>query len=285
MLVLKLLRRALWSRWAALAALVLACWQGWGVVRPKPWPTDDLQRAAIEDVCWQAAEAVPTELPGIKDLAVMRLAGYDHDGYITARLAECLHRIGRYPVLHETLSGNIKKELGVGEVPVATATEAVAAAKSLGVAGVVFGRVEENRRDRDSASVRVDLKVARIDTGEQVFARSLTARQPPPATTASEGVSASGILSGIRPFAVWAVIMLLLPILLVPIIRQMLEKESNTVNLALLLALTLVDVLVACLLLGNPLAGWIPGLLLLGALAVAGPYNYWLCSLLEKTAR
>ena len=282
--LLKIARRILLSRWAIAAGLIAALWQGWTVIRPTPWPTDQFQQAAIDELCWQAAESVPDGLPGIKSLAVLRLAGYDHDGRITSRLAECLHRLGRYEVQHQTWSGNVRKELGIAEAFVSSLEDAVAQGRGLGVGGVIFGSVRENRRDRDSASVRLDFQIAQVATGQEVLARTIQTRYPDLAASQPAARSLATVLAVLKPVAVWVIVVLLLPILLVPAIRELLKKDSNAVNFGMLAVLTLVDLLVACLLIEGTIAGWVPIVFLLGALVLSGLYNYWLCSLVERTS-
>lgn len=275
-------RSILFSKWMLLAGLVAVAWQGWQVVRPKPWAPNELQQAAAERVCWQAAEAIPAGLPDIEKIAVVRLGGRDVNGYISKKLAECMHQLGRYEVLHETFIGKLMRELGIDEHPVTRLDEAVKAGKQMGVSGVVFGNVPEFTSDQHSASVRLNLRVANVKTGEAVFADSFAQREPP-SPASLEGIRHSVLATAvIQRVIIWLAFAVLLPLVLVSFIKHLLTKESNAVNFAMLAGLTLADLAVAFLLCGLVVLTWLPGLAIVAAAVAGGAYNYWVCSRLEE---
>lgn len=315
--MLGLLRRILFSKWMLLLGLVITLWHAWTVVRPKPWAPSDLQKMAAENVCWKAAKSIPENLPGLRKLAVLRLAGRDTDGFVTRELAARIQRLGHYDVLHQTLLGNAMKELGIPESSVDTLSDAVSKGRKLGVSGVVFGEVEKFSSDEKSATVHLKITVARSDLDpeklqqpnptfpkdRQPFTKSfrlsvnvdteddkaeeqdgvdIFAQAPP------TPVSGAGLTHAIRStptptrFILWFAFALFLPLLCIPAIKHFLEQESNAVNFAILAALTVADLAVAYVLLGLATLTWLPVLLLVGALAAGGAYNVWLCSTVEK---
>jgi len=280
--VLTILRKLLFSKWTILIGLAVVAWQGWTLLRPKPWEPDELQKGAAENVCRTIAAAIPAKLPGIKSLAVVRLAGGDTDGFVSTKLAECLHRAGNYQVLRETFLKNLMKELKIDETPVATLEAAVAAGKKMGVDGVVFGEVTRFASDEVSANISMDLRVAKVATGEAVFVQSFDQREPPsPASVAgmSRSIRAASV---IKRILIWLAAAALLPLLLIPMLKHFLEQESNAVNLAMLVALSLFDLALAFVLCGFIIFGWIPGILLVVATAAGGIYNYWLLTTVER---
>jgi len=274
-------KTVVFSKWALLAGIAVACWQGWTVLRPKPWAPDELQKAAADNVCRRAAQAIPPRLGGVEKIVVLRLAGHDDDGYVTARLGECVQKAGGYSVLHETFVSNLMRELKIDRKGVSTLEEAVAAGRKIGVSGVIFGDVPEFRRDEASASIRLNIRLARVDTAQSLFAESFTQTEPPsPASIAGvrKSVNATSV---VKRILVWLAFAAIVPLLLIPVLKRFLERESNAVNLALLVALTLLDLVLAFFLCGLDVFAWIPGILLVLAVVAGGLYNYWLCSTIE----
>ena len=282
MLGLGLLRWGLPVKLLVVAGLVVAAYEGWSVLRPKPWAPNELQKSAADAVCWQAAKAIPAGLPGVSKIAVLRLGGRDADGYVTAKLTECIQRVGCYDVPSETLGGNVMKELGVDAKPVSALAEATKAGKEMGVNGVVFGEVAELASDGTSASIRLDLRVANVQKNDVVFADSYRAKEPVTADAATgvrRSIQATGV---VKRLLIWLAFATLLPIILIPMIKRLLEQESNAVNFALLLALTLADLALAYVLCGLAAFGWLPAVAVVGSVVAGGGYNYWLCSTIER---
>ena len=284
-MVFKVLRKIFLSKWTLVIGLGAVSWQVWTVVRPKPWAPDELQAGVAEKACWDAAEGVPSNLPGVHKLAVLRLAGRDMEGFVTGKLTECLHRRGHYEILHETFVGNVKRELGIEPEPVRTLVEALDAGKGLKVDGVVFGEVTEFRRDRATARIAMDLKVAKVSDGRVLFSSGFSASAPSSDEAAGKLKYSIRATSVVRRILLWLAFAAIAPLLLIPIIRHFLERESNAVNFALLVALTLMDISLAFVLCGLDLDSWIPAALLVVAALSGGLYNYWLCSTVERLRR
>jgi hypothetical protein len=279
---LGLVRAVLRLKWLVVVGLVAAAYEGWSVLRPKPWAPNDFQKAAADAICWQAAKGIPAELPGITKVAVLRLDGRDADGSVTAKLAECIQRVGRYEVLHDSFVGNLMKELGIDAKPVSTLAEAAKAGKRMGVSGVVFGEVAELASDEASASIRLDLRVANVERGDSAFGESFAAKEPPSAASVAGVQRSIRASSVVKRLLIWLAFAALVPIILIPIIKHFLEQESNAVNFALLVALTLADLALAYVLCGLAVFEWLPAALLVGSVIAGGAYNYWLCETVER---
>jgi hypothetical protein len=80
---------------------------------------------------------------------------------------------------------------------------------------------------------------------------------------------------------IWTLFTLLLPVLGAGVLHKLLEKESNWVNLVMLVGLTLLNLLVALALMGFSVAGILESLLILVAFLAAGVYNYLVLDKLE----
>jgi len=112
------------------------------------------------------------------------------------------------------------------------------------------------------------------------------ARAPAPAAASASPEPGLGgsirAASLVKRVLIWLALAALLPLLLIPLIKRLLEKNSNAVNFALLAGLTLIDLAAAFVLAGFELFSWLPALMILAAGAAGAVYNYWLCSALER---
>ncbi len=275
-------RRTLFSKWTLLVGLVIVAWQGWSVIYPKPWAPDDLQAKVAQLACWDAAAGLPAPPPDMGQIAVLRLAGRDTDGLVTATLADCVQRDGRYDVLHETAMGNIKRELGIDEKPISALGDALERGADLGVSAVVFGEVTEFRRTRSRARILLNITLAVVETHEVLFEGTFEKTEPP----------VSDVMDGVRVvvedapvfqrIALWLAFAGILPLLCMPIIRRVLERDSNASNFTMLAVLVLADLVAAYLLCGFAMDGWGAFAVLMAAGALGAWYNYWLCSTVER---
>ncbi len=84
-------------------------------------------------------------------------------------------------------------------------------------------------------------------------------------------------IQGLRALAV-----LLLPVVSITFIRAMVGRQSNLANGFTLVLYTLIDGLLAYLLLGSRLTTWIGALVYLGLVAVGFGYNLWIMSMAVK---
>jgi hypothetical protein len=242
-------------------------------------PTEDslgfMRRNLAEQICSEAAEDLP-QRQGISTLAILDLAGDSGDLYISNTLRQRVQATGKYRMIEETFFRKLLREFGKDNAPIARLADAVTAARQLGVDAVLFGEIPEFTAQKDSAALKLELRMAERDSGQAVFVRSYSSSR---ADTLRARIADSS--KGRRIF-IWVLFTILLPLVTVPLIRRLTAIDSNLMNLGLLIGYTLLDMLVAVLLTGL----WIPtmwtaGILLL-ALATSGYYNYRIASFIEQ---
>jgi hypothetical protein len=102
-----------------------------------------------------------------------------------------------------------------------------------------------------------------------------------PTTTSAAGTTARRAPAGLR-FLIWALFVLLAPVVTAPLAGRVLKKQSNAANAVLLFGYTGLDVLAAHVVLGVRVASiWTALAYLVGLLGVF-TYNLWTCAFLAK---
>jgi hypothetical protein len=102
-----------------------------------------------------------------------------------------------------------------------------------------------------------------------------------PASTSPAGTTAKRAPAGLR-FLIWALFVLLAPVLTAPLAGRILGKKSNAANALLLFGYTGLDVLAAHVVVGvHVVSIWTALAYLVGLLGVF-TYNLWTCAFLAK---
>jgi len=264
----------------ALLGLVVF-WQGWMLIRPKPFPLDPRREAMATTAAENLAESMPQPPLRRPTLVVTPFQG-DATGKVTEAVRKAVDRVGRYAVQPTTTMQNVMRELGLAEQSLSPESIASVDLGNLGTDYLLAGRVGvlSATTDKDEAVLEALLVPAGSpsDTvrlcGEAVLDRSVTGIQraiqshPWPARLAS-----------------WLALLLLLPLVLVPLVRRGLARESNAANLGMLLGLTLVTGLAAYAMLGFRLETVHSVISLVGGVGLALTYNWFLLSRLEDLRR
>ena len=255
-------------------------WQTYSMFTPAEDGLGFMQRNLAERICAQVLNDLPRK-EGVPSLAVLDLAG-DAQGHVGSLLRGKISASGEYRVLEESFLRKLLREFGKSSVPATRLEDAVAASRQIGVDLILFGEIPEYEVKERTGSLKLELRMAERATGQAIFARSY-----------AEDIGGSLILSSYwrariadsskgRRIFIWAAFTILLPLVTIPMIRRLISEESNLMNLAMLLAYTTVDMILALLLTGF----WIPTIwtaaILILALAGSGYYNFRVASLVES---
>jgi len=105
-------------------------------------------------------------------------------------------------------------------------------------------------------------------------------------TDPAEQPSAQSVIPGTpgQRFLVWAVFVLVTPLLTAPLAGRILGKQSNAANVLLLFGYTGLDILAAHLVGGIHVGGLLSGICYLIALLAVFCYNLWICAFLLTLA-
>ena len=243
-------------------------------------PTEDSLASARQDLAERACTQVAADLPkrsGASTIAVLNIAG-DANGTVTGLLRQRLQKSGDYRMLDGSFLVKLLREFGKENAPVSRLADAVSTAREIGVDLVVFGEVADFTVDDSTSRLKLEMRMADRQSGQAVFARSYSFGTPEGASSWRTRLANS---PKSRRIFMWVVFTLLLPVLCIPLIRRWTARDSNLVNLALLLGLTIVDMFVALFLTGFGIStAWTIVVLFL-ALGGSCYYNYRITSFIQ----
>ena len=254
-----------------------ALWQGWMLVRPKPFPLDARCRVVAVQAAGRLAEKIPRPSAGKPTMVVSRFEG-DPTGDVTDAVRRAVDRVGGYAVQPTTVLQNILRESGIEQEPLAPEAATSVDFKKLGTSYLLAGRVGAlyARSDEDKAVLEAVLVAA--DGSSQPVRFSAEASRDQRQSAATLAVRSYPWPARLVS---WLAVTLLLPLALAPLARRGLEKESSAVNLGMLLGLTLLSGLAAYAMMGFQLETALSAALLIGAAGVACAYSWALLSRIE----
>jgi hypothetical protein len=261
--------------WFVLTAAVIA-----GAVfifGPRSKQVGTLRRILADRVLDEAIRDIERRVirHGIKKrLAVLDFDG-DHNGFIADQIRSRLRKRGW---LVESRTSAWKKALEAAGIsgPTTSSAQAAKVADQLDAGAAVFGRVEEFSSDGARGAVRVELALAEAKSGDELARKQYAALWPGGSLDRVASIGAGWRL------LIWLGVALVLPLTAYPLARAALDQESNLLTFLLLFAMTALDVIAALVLLGFAVRTvWI-ALLVVGALAASGLYNYLILNSYEK---
>lgn len=301
-----LLRRLWWMRRSRVMLPVLGlalAAQGWLLVRPPAVPLDSRRLELTDEVARKLAESLPPPAAGRPTLAVLPLER-DQTGAVTEAVRQAIARVDHYSVEPASLLERMITECGL--MPNTVNFESAEELDTTQLSGeyVLLGRVQvlSARSDRDEAVLEGILIPAGQSLGGQ-------RRQHQVASAPDSGHGVSGLrfrtepvrlraeaIHDHRPAAnvasvtawyqpsrllIWLLILLGLPLVAGPLIQRGLDRQSNGLNLLMLLGLTTAAGLAASTVIGMQIETGVGAALLVLTLALALGYNWWFLSKLE----
>ena len=261
-------------KWALVAAAIVAAWQAYVILKPKRPALDAPRQEAAEQACWQALDKLPS-LPRDK-VAVLRLAG-DQTGLVTQKLRDVAERAGQFAQPAPGLLDRVLRELRIDEKPVDSLEGALAAGQKAEVPYVLYGRVWDFTSDLHTGRIRMELTLVSVADARPAIAAVRIAVPDPDAPTLGQTV-----WSGAWRFGVWLAAVVLLPIVTYPVIKRVLDRESNLAILLALVGYALAAWVLAFALSGFAIAGWLAGLVLLAGFVAALLYDYYTFCVIER---
>lgn len=256
---------------AAMLATYIA-WLGWGQLGPQKPEIGPLRMDAADQAVDAIVEDLRQKRGDVGPVVLLHIAG-DPSGYFSDRLRSTLEQRGTFDLLQRSFTENVRSLANLRPSAVISPETAIALAKSRGASGVLFGQLVKFESTPSEAFIDVEYTLADVTSGETIHAGCYSNVSP-----ASELLSA-GARTFVRSFPWfkrglgWLVIVLLLPVFTIGFIRTMVARRSNGVNAFLLAIYTLVDAILAYLLVGAMLAGWWSVLRFFAAFAIAFAYN------------
>lgn len=265
-----------WKAFSSIGSIGLALWLfglGWVHLGPRKPEVGPMRRQVAEQVVPQAVEDIRLGRQEVRGAALLHLSN-DPSDFVTDLLRDSIEKAGVLDLPDRSFLEKARNLLRLRQPFYDDLDSAVARGKSLGAAAVLFGRVERFESGPKGAQFDLDLTLASVDDGKVVFTKRYS-RDIAPGLFSNPVVQEQ--MQAIKParrFLGWVVIVLLLPVFSIAFIRAMVRKESNRVNAFTLTVYTVVDALLAYLLLGAALTGWLSVLLFIVAVGAALAYNF-----------
>ena len=245
--------------------------QAWAYLGPRKPVVSALRQQVAASLLPLIVADLSQNKRDVQSVAFFHLAN-DASDYVSDQLRAALEQSGVVALIDRPLGEKLEKLLKVPVSSVAELEPAVRAARGRGVKGVLFGRVDKFESVGGAARIDLELTLANVETHEVVFTRHYskdTGLHPLNAAAVEDTVHQWG---GASRFLAWVVIVLLLPVFTISFIRAMVRRESNRSNAFTLGVYTAADTVLAWLVLGAGLSGWLSvGLFLL---AVGGALAY-----------
>jgi hypothetical protein len=262
----------------ALVGLVLTLgWQAWMIVRPRPLALDTQRRVVAEEAAARLAEQMPEPEADHPTLVVGRFVN-DPSGEVTEAVRVAVDRLDRYAVRPATVVENVQRELGLEPTPLDPGGIDPSSLDKLESDYLLAGRVGSLRTtgEADEAILEAVL-LSKRDPTQPIRLRAEAGRgrqSGPPGETVRSYPWPARLLS-------WIALVALLPLVIAPLAFRGLERESNLVNVSMLVGLTAVAALAALAMLGFRVDTAWSAAGMIGAVAVACVYNWAVLARME----
>ncbi len=264
-----------------LAFAAYLAWLGWIHLGPRKPEVGPLRKQVVEQIVPQVVEDLRVARQSVGSAAILHLAN-DPSDYVTDQLRSGIERSGVLDLRDRTFMEKLRNILQLRHPTFADLGPALKQGKSLGVQSVIFGRINFHEMASGGAKLDFDLLFASVDSG-QILLNKKYQREISPGLLSNAAVQEQfQSVCPARRFLGWVVIVLLLPVFTISFIRAMVRKESNRINAFTLTVYTAVDALLAYLLLGAALTGWLSVLLFIVAVGAALAYNFYIMNFALK---
>ena len=269
------------TQFGVLAVAAYLAWLGWVHLGPRKPEVGSLRKQVADQIVPQVVQDLRAVRQNVRTAALLHLAN-DPSDYVTDQLRSAIEQAGIVDLRDRTFMEKLRNLLRLRHPSFADVDSALRQGKSLSVEAVIFGRVNSHEMVSGSARLDMDLYFASVNDG-QVLLNKNYQRVLTPGLLSSAVVQEQ--VQAIRPaqrFLGWVVIVLLLPVFTIGFIRAMVRKESNRVNAFTWTVYTAVDAVLAWLLVGAALTGWLFVLPFIIAVGAALAYNFYIMNFALK---
>jgi hypothetical protein len=281
--------RSIWRLIVFVGVVLLAlniAWWAWGRFGPRKVAVGPSRRQIADQVISAIVDDLRTARQAVRSVALLHLAN-DPSDYVTDHLRVAIEQSGLLNLRDRTFTEKVRESLRLPQPAAESVGEAVARGRSLGVEGVIYGKVFDYWTDSRGSKIDLQIGLADVAEGKSVFERRFTKEVSSggPVGLASGPLTAEEEVSKLSPatrLIAWALAVLLLPVFTISFVRTMVRKESNKANAFTLAVYTGVDALLAYSLLGLALTSWLPIALFVLAVLLAFAYNVRIMSFALK---
>ena len=275
---------------ASLAFIVYISYLGWMALGPeKPVPDEKRQEIALRGA-EKIVETLRKERGEIMSAVLMHFAN-DSSDFVTDTLRSLLNSSGILDLEDRSFTEKLRNKLNLVNRGAPSREAALKAAQEYKTDGIIWGRIERFESSSGGALIKGHWELLNARTGAVVISSIIdedSARQLPAAVhrEKKEKGALSRDFSASLPLplriAGFLLCMLMLPLVTFSFIRTLIAKRSNKINAAMLGILTVIDLILACLLVSGGFVSPAGVFLFLGAGAGGFFYNVFMLSFAKK---
>ncbi len=264
------------SRLGTIAVIGYIAWTAWAHLGPSKPEVGPVRQELAKAVMPAIINDLRASLEDIRHVALLH---FDNDptDHFTQSLRGTLERSGIIDLRDRTVLDKTRDLLNLRHPAYPDLDSALARGRNLNVQGVIFGTIHAFESLPGSAKIHVEVTLAGVHSGREVFSKTYTNTGPVSISTV-QFQEATRTFPWLQRLLGWSLFTLLLPVFSFTFIRTMMRKECNRTNSLVLVAYTLPGVLLGWLLFSGVLTYWLPVLAFVAAIGLAILYNVWIMS-------
>lgn len=245
------------------------CWANLGPQKPEIGP---IRRELADRLIPGIVEDIRNEKGDIHQTAFLHF-GNDPTNYLTDNLRSTIEQNGVLDLYDQTFMEKLRDVLNLRQPSFSETEDAIEAGQKLGVQSVLYGNIFTFESYPGGVLIDIEVKLTDISTGEVVFTERYSTEASRSEFVSAEFQELTGSYPWFQRLFGWLIAVLLLPVFTIGFIRAMVRKKSNQTNAFVLAIYTLVDALLAWLLVGAVLNTWLTVVVFIVAIAAAFLYN------------
>ena len=257
-----------------LGTLLLAghiAWLGWSNLGPRKPEIGPIRQELANQAVSEITESLRLNRGDARDVILLHFAN-DSTDYFTSALRSVIEQRGVLELRDRNFTDKLRDRLNLRQPFCKSIDEAALASRSANAQAALFGALRSFESYPEGARIDVEYKLVAYD-GKVVFGGHYQ-KEMSNASLVPEIVQETvGAVPWFSRGLAWLLAVLLLPVFTINFVRTMVRKRSNRANAFVLAIYTLVDAILAYMLVGAALSGFWPVLFFLLAVVAAFAYN------------
>jgi hypothetical protein len=260
------------SKIGAIVMIGYVAWMGWQYLGPRKPEIGPVRKEMVDRLVPAITEDLRASRGIIRE-AVLLHFGNDPTDYFTNALRQGIEHAGVLDLRDRTVGEKLWDLLSLRHRPYETLSGSLQRGSARNAQAVLFGTVGALESTRRGSAIDVEVNLADVESGQIVFTKRYQK------ATSSLALLPATVQQEVKNFPWfqrllgWAILVLLLPVFTIAFIRTMVRKESNKTNAFVLSIYTLVDAILAYLLVGAALTSWFTVMLFVVTVVAAFLYN------------
>ncbi len=263
---------SLLSRLGAVALIGYIAWLGWENLGPRKPEIGPVRQELADKVIPNIVEDIRTSRGNIRQAALIHFNN-DPTDYFTNTLRSTIEQRGVLDLRDRTVMEKARNLLNLRHPAHDGPDGAIAQGRALDTQGVLSGTIEAFESYPGGSKIDVEVYLVDVASGRTVFTKRYSTEASPTASVTAAMQEAAQSFPWFQRLFGWLIAVLLLPVFTIAFIRAMVRKGSNKSNAFVLAIYTMVDAMLAWLLVGAALNSWFPVVIFVAAVAVAFLYN------------